>query len=100
MNRARDQFFSGAGLSHDQHRSGCRGHRLNLRQYLPEDVTFTDQQSKIALLLHLLGQISVLLCQLLAQLGQLLISPHILDRQRHLDRNLPQKIQCLIIRLS
>src|ERR1700741_2505332 len=92
MNSSCDEFLSAARLPINQGCRICRGNSLHLTQDTAQNRAVTYNLFKIQLIADFVLKIEFFLFKLVRKLRDLAIGECVVDRYRHLPRNLQEKI--------
>ena len=93
MDRPRDQFLTGSGLTIDQYGGIGRRHGLDLLQQTPQGRASTDNLLEVQFAADFIFQVDFFLRQPVFQLCDLTIGKRVLYRDRHLVADQTQKLQ-------
>src|SRR5262245_18145838 len=89
---AGDQLLAGARLPADEHGGARRCHSLDLLQHPAQSGALPNNLIEIVIPSNLLPKVEILLGQPVFQFGDLLVSLHILNRERNLVSDFTEKI--------
>src|SRR5580700_7290152 len=98
MDRPRNQFLSGAGITEKQNRRVARSHGFHEVQYVAEGRTLPHNSFEVHLAANLIFQIQFFLCKLVLEISDFTIRQRVLHTDRDLLCNLGQKGRRLAIK--